>query len=718
LKKISNLDLKQRIVRNINELTANKGSNYVLDIIMNKILQDPNSELKRYYLEKEYSTSSLTGEIKINTAAGLENSVQLILREVPALNITELSSSTDKYHDYDNFVIDDNLWGGINDTDSNSTKMTKKEVLKKKLLSSNFNSILTKYITLTRSIDILESQSQLRDLLYLMLRWFGENNSEAFFNTKVTFENFTATPSSLFAMICWLQQMKFYKDPDTIVYDNCVINSSVVFRRMGLLSVDRNQLENNMFIIDGKPVAIYDISPEILSWKVLDFIKENPDIIDENVIEENTKDFLRLVIESTDNLPTALFTDRYEDSRIVENGILQYGYIQDGIKHLNIDKENIEDYLTRFRFFNNGIDLGEITSNTTFGDLVMDYKNQYPNLIKRITEKMQQSCDYREFQAWCYMLEQCRTDNSIAFIFKNYDKFSNYIASTESDSIINYVFGKLHPYIPTMVEGYSYESSISVDHYYEIHKTRYRLSDICAMQEEITNIFKEWVTSSFSELVYGDSSEDSESSSYIGDMKLLFDEFLSVFTQLYSVDYNYSFGDKTYDGLYLQLFYNPVSIYMSDKYRDFMELVYSGKIKFHDVDSFVIEFTDFIKSKEKKVFTDNINNDLIYDNGVSEFIQVNNTAVPSPEQKYYVYENGEYSGPIVGLTAFDPSKSYYIKVSQVASIIGVEDQFTYEDHYIKCINNISDHVGMNGNFIKMHSIVPISDSLSMTDFLK
>lgn len=718
LKKISNLDLKQRIVRNINELTANKGSNYVLDIIMNKILQDPNSELKRYYLEKEYSTSSLTGEIKINTAAGLEDSVQLILREVPALNITELSSSSDKYHNYDSFVIDDNLWGGVNETDSLSSKLTKKEVLKKKLLSSNFNSILTKYITLTRSIDILESQSQLRDLLYLMLRWFGENNSESFFNTRVTFENFTATPAAVFAMICWLQQMKFYKDPDTIIYDNCVINSSVVFRRMGLMSVDVNQLENNMFIIDGKPVAIYDISPEIMSWKVLDFIKENPDVIDENVIEENTKEFLRLVINSTDNIPTSLFTDRYEDSKIVENGILQYGYIQDGIKHLDIDKENIEDYLTRFRFFNNGIDLGEINSNTTFGDLVMDYKNQYPNLIKRITEKMQQSYDYREFQAWCYMLEQCRTDNSIAFIFKNYDKFSNYIASTESDSIINYVFSKLHQYIPTQVETYSYEPSINAEDYYKIHNTRYRLSDICAMQEEITGIFRDWVTTSFSDLIYGDNSEDSESSSYIGDMKLLFDEFLSVFTQLYSVDYNYSFGDKSYDGLYLQLFYNPLNIYMADKYKDFMELIYTEKIKFKDFDSFIIELNDYIVSKEKKIFADNINNELIYDNEISEFVKVNNTNTPNVEQKYYTYENDEYVGPITGLTTFEPNKEYYIKVSQIASIIGIEDQFEYKENKIKCIDNISDHFNIEGTFTKMHSIVPISDSLSLSDFLK
>ena len=52
---IKDLDLKQRIVKNLNDLIENKGNNYILELILNKILQDPNSELKRYYLEKKYT---------------------------------------------------------------------------------------------------------------------------------------------------------------------------------------------------------------------------------------------------------------------------------------------------------------------------------------------------------------------------------------------------------------------------------------------------------------------------------------------------------------------------------------------------------------------------------------------------------------------------------------------------------------------------------------
>ena len=57
----------------------------------------------------------------------------------------------------------------------------------------------------------------------------------------------------------------FCDDADLIQYDKTVVTSSVVFRKMGSLAVDMNVLQNNTFIIDGKPVVIYDISRFVFS---------------------------------------------------------------------------------------------------------------------------------------------------------------------------------------------------------------------------------------------------------------------------------------------------------------------------------------------------------------------------------------------------------------------------------------------------------------------
>jgi hypothetical protein len=479
----------------------------------------------------------------------------------------------------------------------------------------NFNSILTKYITLTRSIDILDSQRQVRDAVYLMLKYFEDHQSDEFFKQKIDFENFAATPSALLAMACWLQQMKYYKNPDKIIYDNCVIASSVVFRRMGTMSVEKTTFENNTFIVDGKPVVIYDISPEIASWKVVDFIKENPDIFnDSDVYDEYAINYFNHIREKGIDIETCRLSDQYDSisNHIIEKGILTYGEIKpDGFKHLNADVETIEDYMTRFRFFENGIDLGEISVNTTFGELLSDYKNQYPNLIRRITEKMQQSYDYREFQAWSYMLEQSRTNNSVSFIFKGHETFSDYINSVESNSLIDYVFTNLKPYKPVYYgDAINGAYSISVDEYKKLHNTEYSMTDICNVQNEIIGLFKEWVKNSFSNLVYTDESDDNSSSSFVEDMKLLFDEFLSVFSQLYSVDYNYSFGNKEYDGLFLQLFYNPMYQHYRDKYNDHIDINYKGSSKIKDLYDFKIELSDYIDSVIKDHFDSNINNEL------------------------------------------------------------------------------------------------------------
>jgi hypothetical protein len=415
--------------------------------------------------------------------------------------------------------------------------------------------------------------------------------------------------------------MKTFKNPDKIIYDNCVINSSVVFRRMGTMAVDKTTLENNTFVIDGKPIVVYDITPEVASWKVVDFIKENKDLFEDNeTYSEYVQNFFKH-LKSEDHIPTTRLTDLYDSltNEKIENGILRYDYIEDGIKYMEPTLENIEDFMTRFRFFENGIDLGEINNSTTFEELLTDYKNQYPNLIRRITEKMKSSYDFREFQAWSYLLELSRTDNSIAFIFKGHETFSEYIHSVESDTIIDYVFQHLRTYTPTVDQYTNGTQSISIENYKKIHNTSYRISDICDMQNEITDLFKNWVKSNFSELVYNND-ENENTDSFSTDMKLLFDEFLSVFSQLYSVDYNYSFGNKEYDGLFLQLFYNPLSLMYKDYFIDKLSINYKQDSKYSDFYSFVINMWDKLSSKIHSNFYDNINNEIKTDSETNKYI--------------------------------------------------------------------------------------------------
>lgn len=561
LTKIESSELKQRIVKNLNDLIANKANNYILELILNRIIQTEGNELKRYYVEKQYNVDD-TMAISINTGKSLENSVNLILRETKAISTNELSQNSDVYRDYDSFVGSDNLWGGINENDSEAIIEEKKSKLKKEILKLNFNSILTRYITLTRTIDILESQRNLRDSLYLMLKYFEMNNSSDFFTKHTQFESFECSPAAMFAAMCWLQQMKFYDNPDIIVKNQCLINSAAVFRSYGKSIVDEDAFERR-YIKNGKVTSSYDITPDILDWNVVDFMKTDDEI-----------------------------------STIQIGKVLNYETVAaDGFKHIVDEKEDIGDYVIKYRFYENGTQLGDVTSSTTFKELIMDYRNQYPNLIKRITKKLKNSYDFREYRAWLFLLNQSRSDNSIYGIFKGSDTFTGYIKDVcESSELVTWIKNEVNDKITG----------------------KPNFDKICNTLNTVVENFKNWVKNSFSRYVY-EYEMDSDTDNYVSDMIILFNEFLSTYSELYSVDYKYTFGSLEDESEALQLFYNPLYSHFSDKFNENISLRYTEYSKFLDEynDKLELNYKQSIHINDK--FVDAINNDLILDEKTKQY---------------------------------------------------------------------------------------------------
>lgn len=560
LTNIKDSDLKKRIIKNINDLIANKSNNYVLELILNHILEVEGNELKRYYIEKQYQVDKdLT--IAIDTGKSLENSVKLILRETNVMGGDGLGNSEDTYKDYDSFVDDDNLWGGINETDSRSTIDEKKEKLKKQILKLNFNSILTRYITLTRTVDILEAQRNLRDSLFLMLKYFEMNENKDFYSKMTSFESFECSPAAMFAACCWLQQMKFYDNPDKIIKNQMLINSTAAFRNFGRSITDENAFERS-FIRNGKVQYTFDITPEILEWNVADFLKDD---------------------------------DEIETVRL--GSVLKYDIVPaDNLKHIEIEKEDIGDYVVKYRFYENGVQLGDLNSSTTFGDLISDYRNQYPSLIRRITKKLRDSYDFNEYQAWMFLLNQSRKDNSILGIFKGEDTFSSYITNVcESSELVTWI------------------KSETIDR----NTGKPDFDKICNTMAKVTEYFKNWVKTSFSTLVY-EYELESDTDNYVSDMVILFNEFLSTYSELYDVNYKYSFGNAS-EGDNFQLFYNPLYCHYRDKFDDDMILSYLEHSRYYNrvEDDIKLDYSYTYSTHDQ--FYGSINNDLIIDPKTKEY---------------------------------------------------------------------------------------------------
>ena len=395
-----------------------------------------------------------------------------------------------------------------------------------------------------------------------MLKYFDLNDSSDFFTKHVQFETFECSPAAMFAAMCWLQQMKFYDNPDTIIKNQCLINSSAVFRTYGKSITDQDAFERR-YIKNGKVTNTFDITPEILDWNVVDFFKNDDEI-----------------------------------STIQIGKVLKYDVVPpDGFKHVVSEKEDIGDYVIKYRFYENGVQLGDVTSSTTFKELIMDYRNQYPTLIKRITDKIRKSYDFREYQAWLFLLNQSRKDNSIEFIFKGYDTFSEYIKNVcESSELVTWLKNEV-----------TNKSTGKID-----------FDKVCSTITVVSNNFKEWVKNSFSSYVY-EYEIDSDSDNYVSDMIILFNEFLSTYSELYSVDYKYTFGNLDTDGENLQMFYNPLYFHFNDKYNDKISLLYKEYSKILDNynDKFEFDYKQSIHIDDN--FNEAINNELIIDEKTNKY---------------------------------------------------------------------------------------------------
>ena len=139
---------------------------------------------------------------------------------------------------------------------------------------------------------------------------------------------------------------EFTSESQNEIYNivNCYYNKYSQYKQKlkGRFALEKTSFENKV-IVDGRVVTQYDISPEIATWKVVDFIKEN---------KEDFKDFF-----------VGVDGERIETVRLKD--IVSLDKIPaDGYKHLDTDDEDLSDYMTVYRFYSNGQQLGYLITQS------------------------------------------------------------------------------------------------------------------------------------------------------------------------------------------------------------------------------------------------------------------------------------------------------------------------------------------------------------------
>lgn len=236
LKTIS-INILRKMIMRLPELLVEKGSDQVLDKILDIISED-SIVVKRYYLSKKYRTDN-TNHVSFDPNTTYDKNVDLEFIE----KIIRGDKSAEPIHiPYHQFVKDDDTWGGAIDAVDAQRKYEIKEQLRREILSMDFSSIITKYINVSKTIEVIEKTARISDMFALMMQLNKRDNF--FYNDKVNYDGVEVSPIDLWAAFCWATaKSNNVPSPNIIVADAFSIGDVMYMRNNVGISQFARQVE-------------------------------------------------------------------------------------------------------------------------------------------------------------------------------------------------------------------------------------------------------------------------------------------------------------------------------------------------------------------------------------------------------------------------------------------------------------------------------------------
>ena len=241
LKSLS-MTLLKNIVKRLPDIKANIGTQNIIDVIFD-IVADKTLTVKRYYIKKKYNIDS-SGNTVIKDGQLYDKSVDLVFAEKTIKKGSEAVFSTDSEYDYDTIAIGDDTWGGTQFLDTSAAKLAVKDAMKKEILSKDFSTIMTKYLGLSKIIDMYAKMTELNDKLGLLYQ-ANEYSGNFMKDDTVTFNGQEVTALSLYAAWCLVYgTLSGMTDPDYIVSNASTLEGIMKLRKIEKLGSDADIISN------------------------------------------------------------------------------------------------------------------------------------------------------------------------------------------------------------------------------------------------------------------------------------------------------------------------------------------------------------------------------------------------------------------------------------------------------------------------------------------
>ncbi len=165
--------LLRRIIDNIDELIAYRGTEEVLTKLLDIIAADNTISVKRYDLVKRFPIDQY-GKTTIDPNIRYDDNVQLafVNRTIySSEDMIESKKSNGEVVLYEDFVSSDDTWGGIGVHSNPEAKAMVMDSVKHDILKIPFNRMDTKYIGITSTLNIKAQQDRFIQKYGLFIQW-------------------------------------------------------------------------------------------------------------------------------------------------------------------------------------------------------------------------------------------------------------------------------------------------------------------------------------------------------------------------------------------------------------------------------------------------------------------------------------------------------------------------------------------------------------------
>ena len=462
LKKVK-MPILRKIIRQLPDLIELRGSDLIVEKLLD-IVTDDSVTIKRYYLTKIYNTNA-EGQTVFDTNKTYDENVDVVFKEKIIRNGN--NTVTEGTVDYDSFVEDDDTWGGDFSNINDITKKQIKQHFKRELLKMDFSSILTKYLTISSTINSYTKQINIQHLLGLLWQWLRKNQESNFMvDDSVDFNAYSIAPIELYAAICWLNQyLNGIPQPEVIRLNNMNIANIMMLRDNGVES-----LVNELAGKNGNGPVKIKLPAGLGDKTIIEILGKH----DDNVTNSNT------------------------DSDL-------WPYYKDGDEY----KINYKDTLITFK------------RNSTLSELFEDYESNI-KIINALKKKWIETATLAETRAWEYLIKQNQTNTYFQIMFDDQERFDTFIKDKSKE---------FYNYINLSINSGDYEVIYSL---YMRLLERFRDYMLVATENKIS-------------LATPNSDEEDSSLDYLNDLKLLFNEFLSIYTELHKIEFSQVIDDSPYN---------------------------------------------------------------------------------------------------------------------------------------------------------------------------